>query len=624
MKSDLLSLLQKYLRTLAPILSRHKGLLLRGLLCWLLGLAFLANDERGNYDQRFELRGNQAPSPQVVLITLRQADVASTYFPRTQFTEDYDQLTDLTDSFFWNQAIWSQLLQNILAQNPRSVGVSLYFGNNIGPVTLTPQEQKIFLDPRLIWSSSSNYLEEEMAPVFMNRDQTNVASNAITRDDDGIVRRAFPSEGRHLAEKLTQKSWSATQSGTILNYRGDQSAFLHYSAGEILLEDLPADALKDKIILIGAETGEGQSFLTPMGTLTRLEVIAQMTDQLIENRNIRRLPFWSYALVLALFTVLAVYLMTRHPQKVVLMFFIWIITLSMALSVWTFDAFYIWMPALSPAVILFITWVLFIGHQATKIEQMHFQLQQEQRVLLELEQLKNNFVSLISHDLKTPIAKIQAIVDRLILDHPGETNLGQDLKSLRGCSEELNKYIQSILQLLRLESRDFHLNKEVADINEIIEEVVQQVQTLAAEKRIQLITELEPMFSLEFDTTLLKEVVLNLVENAIKYTPAQGKVTIRSEEIDNVVRVSVQDTGEGIKPEDLERVWGKFTRGSDQDLKSKGTGLGLYLVKYFIELHKGSVQMESTLHQGTTVTFTLPLEEETADQSPDSNIGATT
>ncbi|MNT43188.1 Histidine protein kinase DivJ [compost metagenome] len=118
------------------------------------------------------------------------------------------------------------------------------------------------------------------------------------------------------------------------------------------------------------------------------------------------------------------------------------------------------------------------------------------------------------------------------------------------------------------------------------------------------------MFSLEFDTTLVKEVIINLVENAIKYTPAQGHIEVVSFEADDQVHILVKDTGEGIKPEDLDKVWGKFTRGSDQDLKTKGTGLGLYLVKYFIELHGGKVKMESQVGQGTTVSFTLPVDSE--------------
>ncbi|NUN07229.1 MAG: histidine kinase, partial [Bdellovibrio sp.] len=245
-----------------------------------------------------------------------------------------------------------------------------------------------------------------------------------------------------------------------------------------------------------------------------------------------------------------------------------------------------------------------------KIEQKNFHLQQEQEYLQELERLKNNFVSLISHDLKTPIAKIQAIVDRLLTQHQ-DPDLNQDLRSLRLYGDELNRYIQSILKVLRVESRDFKIHTEVGDINEVIEEALHTLRPLAREKNVAIHTALEPMFSLEFDTTLIKEVIINLVENAIKYTPPGGRIEVISEESEDHVHVIVKDTGEGIKPEDLEKVWGKFTRGSDQDLKSKGTGLGLYLVKYFIELHGGKVRMESSLGQGTTVAFTLPLDTET-------------
>jgi signal transduction histidine kinase len=227
----------------------------------------------------------------------------------------------------------------------------------------------------------------------------------------------------------------------------------------------------------------------------------------------------------------------------------------------------------------------------------------------ELEQLKNNFVSLISHDLKTPIAKIQAVVNRLLPQHQGG-ELQSDLEALHASSEELHRYIQSILKVLRVESRDFRLHREVADINEVIEDAVLQLKPLAHDKEIKILTQLEPMFSSEFDVTLMKEVVINLIENAIKYSPLGSEIVIRSEERDNVIRVEVQDKGQGIAPDELEKVWQKFVRGKEQDLKSKGSGLGLYLVKYFIELHGGTVRIESELGKGSTVSFTLPVSDD--------------
>jgi signal transduction histidine kinase len=306
--------------------------------------------------------------------------------------------------------------------------------------------------------------------------------------------------------------------------------------------------------------------------------------------------------------------MTQYPQSIALVFLLWLATLVAAVSAWVFDLYYIWLPAVSPAMQIAATWVIFIGYQANKIERRNWQLQQEQQYLHELEQLKNNFVSLISHDLKTPIAKIQSVVDRLMAKETS-SELQTDLKSLRISSEELNRYIQSILKVLRVESRDFRLNKEVGDINDTITEAMAQLAPLAQEKQIHMEHALEPMFSIEVDFTLIREVLVNLIENAIKYTSVGGQIKITSKEINDQVVIEVADTGEGISAEEVPLVWRKFVRGKDQDMKTKGTGLGLYLVKYFIELHGGTVALESELKKGTKVSFTLPIEPSSEEET---------
>lgn len=591
--------------------SRRRGFWLRCLLCWAIGCLALSNDEINAYDQRFQLRGDQKASSQIVLITIRQSDFATIYESRTNFLDNMSEVTDITDSFFWNKHIWAELLLRILSQNPRAVGVTLYFGDNVGTVRMNKEELRLFLDPRVIWASTTNNLERIQLPIFTNREHTNLGSNELRRDEDGVVRRVFPQrvEMSHLVEKITGKEFPTTLAGLPINYRGSSRVFTQYSLSEIMFDEVPPTAFKDKIILIGAETSSAPTYMTPLGTLSRTEILAHITDTVLGDKWIKRLSFWWYAAGFFVLVLFAVFLITTYPQSVALFFILWIGTLLAALSAWVFDSFYFWSPAFSPFVLLGASWIIFIGYQATKIEKKNFRLQQEQQYLQELEQLKNNFVSLISHDLKTPIAKIQAIVDRLMTQHQ-EPDLNQDLRSLRLYGDELNRYIQSILRVLRVESRDFKINKEVGDINEVIEEALQSLRPFAREKHIEIHTALEPMFSLEFDTTLIKEVVINLVENAIKYSPQGGKIEVISHEVEDFVHVLVKDTGEGIKPEDMEKVWGKFTRGSDQDLKTKGTGLGLYLVKYFIELHGGKVKMESIVGAGTTVSFSLPLDTE--------------
>ncbi|MFP5518861.1 MAG: ATP-binding protein [Bdellovibrionia bacterium] len=581
------------------------------LLCWSIGLLALSSDEIAKFDKRFYFRGNQQASPEVILITLVKSEMTGVYSQRTNYQGDYDLITDYTDSFFWNEEIWTKLLSQLLAMNPKAIGVSLYFGDNLGAFKVSPEKLALFQNPKIFWSTSSNHLEDTLLPAFANREQTNIATSEIRRDDDGVVRRVFPPsrDQLHLAEAITGKRFPKTTSGLHINYRGSMEVFTHYSSSEILYDDLSPELFKDKIIIIGAETSTGPLYQTPFGELNRAEIITHIADNLTESRWIERLPYSVYAALFVLLTLLAVFFILTYPQTVALAFLVWLAAVVAAFSAWSFDTFNLWIPAFSPSILFLATWVVFVGYQATRIERQHHRLQQEQQALQELEQLKNNFVSLISHDLKTPIAKIQAIVDRLSRTQQ-QPEIQTDLISLRLSSEELNKYIQSVLNLLRVESRDFRLHKEVADINEVIELATQQVSPLAQEKNITIEQNLEPMFSLEFDITLIKEVILNVVENAIKYTPANGRVQITSYEEEPWVYVEISDNGEGIRSEDLDKIWGKFTRGSDQDLKTKGTGLGLYLVKYFIELHGGTVSLQSEVGKGTKVSFRLPIENE--------------
>lgn len=591
---------------------RRRGLILRTLLCWAIGCLALSADEVNSYDRRFNLRGDQKARPEIVLVNLYPSDFLRVYGTRAQALINISEISDMTDSFFWDRDTWRELLSKLLSQNPRSVGVTLWFGDNILEFDPSPEEEHVFYDPRVFWSTSLGNIERMSNPAFALPDLSNIGMSDLRRDDDGVVRRLFSSRNEvpHLIEKLTGSKLQESPAGLVINYRGPSKVFQRYSLSEILNDETPPEAFKNKIILIGLDSGAGPRFLTPLGPQPRSDIFAHMIDNQLGDRWIKRLDFIWYVGIFLILTLISVFLITTYPQSVALLFFLWIGTLNAAVSAWAFDTLAIWVPAVSPFILLAVSWVVFIGYQATKIERLNFRLQEEQRSLHELEQLKNNFVSLISHDLKTPIAKIQAVVNRLRAGsaHP---ELQDDLRSLHQSSEELHRYIQSILKVLRVESRDFKLSLDVGDVNEIIEDVVKQLQPLAQEKKIQIQLTLEPMFSSEFDLTLIKEVILNLIENAIKYTPNNGLIQVHSKEIDNAITVEVIDNGQGIAPEDLDRVWHKFARGKDQDLKTKGTGLGLFLVKYFIELHGGQVSLVSELGRGTTVSFTLPLSDGT-------------
>lgn len=344
-----------------------------------------------------------------------------------------------------------------------------------------------------------------------------------------------------------------------------------------------------------------------MGELSRSELIAEITDNIVSNRWIQRPSNLSVFLYLLGLLFLAIWIQFAYPQSVAFVFTIWLGTAATAFSIWIFDTFYVWIPIQAILVQLAVTYIIFLSYHLTVKENLNWRLEQEKIYFTQVDQMKQNFVSLFSHDLKTPIAKIQAICDRLLATH-ADGALHKDLRSLRRESSELHKYIQKILQISRVESTDFKLCKEASDINEIVLQVVDQLKPLAAEKSIRLDTKLEPMFLVEIDSVLVREVILNLVENAIKYTPSGGSVLIYSREENNLVHVAVADNGVGIAVSERERVFEKFVRGQSQEMLTKGTGLGLYLVKYFIELHGGSIRLESELGHGTTVEFTLPVE----------------
>ena len=591
-------------------LYQKRGFLLRALICWVFSLFFLKFDDNGTYDIRFQLRGEQKVSQKIVLVTLKNSELSRMYDLKTSRLINTNELSDLSDSFYWDRDLWRELITKVLAQKPVKVGVTLYFGDNVGQIRLTSQEVIAFKDPRVIWSANSNEPEKLSLPIATKADKSNIAHFDTLKDDDGIVRRLNlnPDSIPNIAERLVTKfSKQKGSSLPIINYKG-HNLFNEISFSDVLSGSLPNDFFKDKIVIIGAEKSSNSQVQTPIGLLSRHEFWAVVTENLYSNSFINNFSSIIYAGFLLLLTCLAILIITSYPQAIALFFLVWLATLTAAFSAWFFDSFYIWIPILSSMSLFIFVWILFIGHQALKIEQAHARLQQQQSYLAELEQLKNNFVSLISHDLKTPIAKIQAVLDRLLSQGALTSELQNDLSSLKEYSEELNRYIQSILKVLRVESRDFKILKETADINGIIENVVERLSPLAQSKKIELKLNLEPMFLIEIDVTLMTEVFLNIIENAIKYTPKLGKVFIRSFETDTEVCIEVEDSGEGIALEDQEVVWKKFVRGKAQDYKTKGTGLGLYLVKYFIELHGGHISMKSEIKKGTTFLVRLPIE----------------
>jgi two-component system phosphate regulon sensor histidine kinase PhoR len=591
---------------------KAKGLWLRILFCWALGCTFPFFDEVKQYDMRFSLRGNQEVSKQIVVVYFDQEDWNAWVGTSQNWLRNFKETNELSDASFWRTHVWNQLLGGILAQEPRTVGVTFFF-NSLLP---RPDESlKSVYDPRVIWAAQLDNEGRPTYPLMTNGYAHNVALIDLHEDEDRLLRRFTPplSPIPHMSMKLAETDPNASVQEInsligetrLINFRGGKGVFPSISALNVLQGRVPPGFFKDKIVIVGSDSLPG--YVTPEGRMSRADVVAQVTDDILGKRWITRPPGWATSLYQLAVLLLAVAILTSYPQSVAFVFLLWLGLGTMALSVWVFDTFYIWVPTFSAIMLILVSYVVFIGYQLSLKENQTWRLEQEKHLLSELDQLRNNFVSLISHDLKTPIAKIQAICDRLLAGTQSE-EVRDGLHSVRKESMELHRYIQSILQISRLESNKVQLRKEPLDLNEVVEKAVTQVKPLAADKRQSLEMDLEPMSSIEADGVLLQEVILNLIENAVKYTPGDGKIAVKTNEVDDKVIFAVQDSGPGIPVQDREHLFEKFFRGQAHQSQIKGTGLGLFLVKYFIELHGGEVFLESEVGKGTRVGFTLPLE----------------
>jgi signal transduction histidine kinase len=169
--------------------------------------------------------------------------------------------------------------------------------------------------------------------------------------------------------------------------------------------------------------------------------------------------------------------------------------------------------------------------------------------------------------------------------------------------------INDILDLSKIEAGRMELELSEFRLKDVLETAITLVRERAMRQGVALSLEVAPEIgALRADERKLKQVMLNLLSNAVKFTPAGGSVRVAAKTAGQAVEVSVADTGAGIAPEDQALVFEEFRQvGSDRARKAEGTGLGLALTKKFVELHGGSIRLESALGRGSTFTFTVPL-----------------
>ncbi|MDF2902928.1 MAG: signal transduction histidine kinase [Bacillus sp. (in: firmicutes)] len=228
--------------------------------------------------------------------------------------------------------------------------------------------------------------------------------------------------------------------------------------------------------------------------------------------------------------------------------------------------------------------------------------------LKNLEQTRKDFVANVSHELKTPITSIKGFTETLL------DGAKEDPKSLEAFlniifveSERLQTLIEDLLELSKIEQHRFNLEIKSFDLTSIISEVIRMLDFKAVDKGITLEFNLNlQSLTIEGDPFRLKQVFINVINNAIMYTPNGGKITVSMEEKGDLILVKVADTGIGIEKQEIPRIFERFYRvDKARSRNSGGTGLGLAIVKHLIEAHKGTISVVSELGKGSIFTISL-------------------
>lgn len=230
----------------------------------------------------------------------------------------------------------------------------------------------------------------------------------------------------------------------------------------------------------------------------------------------------------------------------------------------------------------------------------------------EIDHMKTDFVSSVSHELRTPLASVKAYTATILRDNnmPEQTRY-EFLNIIDEESNRLANLIESLLEISRIESGTVKIVQEPVDVAAVINQISLALQPLADKKNIQLKTDIsDELVQLLGDESKIQSIVTNIVNNAIKFTPENGKVSVsvRNQNEELVIRVS--DTGIGIPKEALPKIFDRFYRVLQTRKQIQGTGLGLAIAKEIVTMHGGRIEVESKVGQGTTFTVFLPLQTE--------------
>jgi two-component system aerobic respiration control sensor histidine kinase ArcB len=246
-------------------------------------------------------------------------------------------------------------------------------------------------------------------------------------------------------------------------------------------------------------------------------------------------------------------------------------------------------------------------HAREELEKLYDQERKLRESLEEEIQKRIEFTRALVHELKTPITPVLAAVE-LLMEEMDDKRLTRLVESINRSANNLNLRIDELLDLARGEMDMLQIDMGIVDTLSLFNDVGYEMIPLALRNKQVLNFDLpESLPSIEADRGRLRQVIMNLLNNAFKFTPPGGTVTLRASNDDENLIVEVEDTGPGINQEDLERLFEPYFRRTTDRERLSGLGLGLALAKNFIELHGGRIWVESTIGKGSIFHFTLPI-----------------
>jgi signal transduction histidine kinase len=219
---------------------------------------------------------------------------------------------------------------------------------------------------------------------------------------------------------------------------------------------------------------------------------------------------------------------------------------------------------------------------------------------------ERQFTSDVSHELRTPLAVISAEAEHLLSGLPRRSPQTDSLKKILKESKKMSYIVSQLLMLYRSEEGKYELSYETLDLNVIAEEIVNEYKDIAIEKEIDIDLMTDEKIKIKADQTLITRLLVNLIDNAIRYSNKNGEIKISLFKENEIAIIRVSDNGRGISAEDLPCIFDRFYQ-ADKSRGTEGSGLGLSIVKWIVEAHKGTIDVESKLSQGSTFTAKLPI-----------------